>query len=112
MVVRGEPARLTSVEELILPRVRSLFHDLLCQNNVDQIKIRHMVEEVDNKLRNHLVEFDLTKLSKLNLLANMWLIFLMCDTEYLLVLLFLFLELFEELVLMAEDFYLFGHICH
>jgi hypothetical protein len=36
----------------------------------------------------------------------------MCDTEYLLVLLFLFLELFEELVLMAEDFYLFGHICH
>ena len=71
-----------------------------------------MVEEVDNELWDHLVVFNLAKLSKLNLLANMWFIFILRDTKYLLILFFLFLKLLKKLVLMAEDFYLFGHISH
>ena len=71
-----------------------------------------MVEEVDDELRDHLVVFNLTELPELDLLANVWLIFLVRDTKYLFVLLLLLLELLQKLVLVAEDLCLFGHVCH
>lgn len=71
-----------------------------------------MVEEVYHKLWNHLVELDLAKLLELDLLANVWLVFLVGYSKYLLILLLLLLELFEELVLMAKDFDLFSHVGH
>ena len=68
-----------------------------------------MVEEVNDELWNDLVEFNLTKLPELDLLADVRLLLILSDAKYLFVLLFLFLQLLEKFVLVAENFNLLGH---
>ena len=92
--------------------------DFVEPQQVQEIQPRHMLEEVNNKLRHQLEELDIGKLLEAYLATIMSVIMLICNAEYVLIVQLLLGQLLQMWIMMTKEIHflqhllaLFKHLC-